>query len=63
MERSNRTEARRRQKAKKEKEQTRRTASAAGLPALKLRLGKVRVGKTWMWMLTNVLDKDQYCLP
>ena len=32
---------------------------AAGLPALKLRLVKVRVGKTWMWMLTSVLDKDQ----
>jgi len=35
------------------------SARAAGLPALKLRLVKVRVGKTWMWMLTSVLDKDQ----
>jgi len=35
------------------------SARVAGLPALKLRLVKVKVGKTWMWMLTSVLDKDQ----
>jgi len=29
------------------------------LPPLRLRLLRVRVGKTWMWMLTSVLDPNQ----
>lgn len=35
------------------------SAMKAGQPALHLRLVKVRVGKTWMWLLTSVLDKEQ----
>lgn len=31
----------------------------AGKPPLRLRLIKVRVGKTWMWLLTSVLDKNK----
>ena len=34
-------------------------AIKAGLAPLKLRLVKVRIGKTWMWLLTSVLDKDK----
>lgn len=33
-----------------------RTAREMNLPPLRLRLVKVRIGKQWMWMLTNVLD-------
>jgi hypothetical protein len=31
-------------------------AQKNGLPPLRLRLVKVRIGRQWMWMLTNVLD-------
>lgn len=31
----------------------------AGQPPLRLRLVKVRVGKTWMWLLTSVLDNNK----
>jgi hypothetical protein len=33
-----------------------RTVQGMNLPPLRLRLVKVRIGKQWMWMLTNVLD-------
>ena len=34
-------------------------AQKAGKPPLQLRLVKVRIGKTWMWLLTSVLDKNK----
>jgi len=34
-------------------------ARNSGKPPLRLRLLKVRVGKTWMWLLTSVLDKKK----
>ncbi len=34
-------------------------AMHADKPPLRLRLVKVRVGKTWMWLLTDVLSKEQ----
>lgn len=34
-------------------------AMKAGKPPLRLRLVKVRVGKTWMWLLTSVLNKNR----
>jgi hypothetical protein len=33
-----------------------REAMTAGRPPLKLRLVRLRVGRTWMWLLTSVLD-------
>lgn len=33
-----------------------------GLPPLRLRLVKIRVGKTWMWLLTSVLNKSKLTL-
>lgn len=34
-------------------------AIKAGRPPLRLRLVKVRVGKTWMWLLSSVLDQNK----
>lgn len=34
-------------------------AKKAGLPPLRLRLVKVKVGKTWMWLLTSIRDKSE----
>jgi len=36
-----------------------KSAIAAGLPPLRLRLVRVQVGKTKMWMLTSVLDRQK----
>jgi hypothetical protein len=35
------------------------TAQQAKLPPLRLRLVRVRIGKQWMWMLTNVLQRKR----
>jgi hypothetical protein len=34
-------------------------AQQMGLPPLRLRLVKVRIGRQWMWMLTNVLEPSR----
>jgi Transposase DDE domain len=36
-----------------------KTAIQAKQPPLRLRLVRVRIGKTWVWLLTNVLDRKQ----
>ncbi len=35
------------------------TAQKQGLPPLRLRLVKVRIGRQWMWMLTNILEPSR----
>jgi len=35
------------------------TAQKGSLPALRLRLVKVQIGRQWMWMLTNVLEPSR----